>query len=74
MNDLENQGHTYLLYDLDPGVDLNISDVKDLKEIKIYHLTSTLDLGNLSQTYFQMKILIFGCIHATDLILVLILT
>ena len=40
----------------------------------ICHLTSTVDIQNQGQTYFEMNFIISGWIHATDLILVLILT
>ena len=44
------------------------------KKNKINFLTLTVDLERQGQTYFYMTVLIFGCIHDTDLILVSILT
>ena len=84
-DDLDNQGQNYLLwplahhglytwYRLNLGVDLNISDSGNLKMTNICHLTSIVDLANQGQTYFQMAFIISGSIHATYLILVLILT
>ena len=44
------------------------------KKNKTNHVTLTVDLERQGQTHFYMTFVIFGCIHDTDLILVLILT
>ena len=84
-DDLENRSQCYLLWPLvHHGLctwyriiftfELIISDVGNLKMTDTCLLTSIVDLQNQGQTYFQMTFIISGWIHATDLILVLILT
>ena len=84
-DDLETWGQCYLLwpivhhglctwYRIIFTFELIISDVGNLKMIDIGHLTSTVDLQNQGQTYFQMTFISSGWTHGTDLILVLIST
>ena len=56
------------------SINSNFLEVKDLEKNKTNYLTLTFDLERQGQTHFYMTFVIFGCIHDTDLILVLILT
>ena len=64
----------YVWYRHDFGVDSDFLEVRDLEKNKTNYVTLTVDLERQGQTHFYMTFVIFGCIHDTDLILVLILT
>ena len=83
--DLGTQGHIHPLYDLtslrlytcyrlDLGVDSNISNVKDLRKLRIIYLTLMFDLENEGQTHSCMTFRISGYKHHTDMNFVSILT
>ena len=61
-------------YRFDLGVDSSLLEVRDIKKARMNFMTLTFDLENQGQTYTYVTSFISGCIHVTDLILVLIST